>query len=123
MVAGIAIIRSLNAGASSGQILENFIVAEFEKRRKLGLIKTDQLYYYKSAGGKEIDLIFEVDNRVYAIGIKSSRKPSPRDLQILRQFADRLNRWVRRYLIYLGDEYRTIDNISRLSGAALFRGH
>ena len=97
-------------------------MAEFEKRRKLGLIKTDQLYYYKSAGGKEIDLIFEVDNTVYAIEIKSSRKPSPRDLQNLRQFADRVNRPVRRYLIYLGDEYRKKDNISLLPAAALFRG-
>ena len=116
------IILSLNAGASSGQLLENFVLAEFEKRRKLRMIKTDQFYYYKSAGGNEIDLIFEVDNTVYAIEIKSSRKPSPRDLHSLRQFTDRLNRPVRRYLIYPGEEYRTIDNIRLLPAAALFRG-
>lgn len=86
------------------------------------MIKADQFYYYKSAGGNEIDLIFEVDNTVYAIEIKSNRKPSPRDLQNLRQFTDRLNRPVRRYLIYPGDEYRTIDNIKLLPAAALFRG-
>ncbi len=116
------IILSLNAGASSGQLLENFVLAEFEKRRKLGRIKADQLYYYKSAGGNEIDLVFEVDNTVYAIEIKSNRKPSPRDLQSLRQFTDRLNRPVRRYLVYPGDEYQTIDNIRLLPAAALFRG-
>ena len=116
------IILSLNAGASSGQLFENFVLAEFEKRRKLAMIKADQFYYYKSAGGNEIDLIFEVDNTVYAIEIKSNRKPSPRDLQNLRQFTDRLNRPVRRYLIYPGDEYRTIDNIKLLPAAALFRG-
>ena len=116
------IIHSLSAGASSGQIFENFIVAEFEKRRKLGLIKADQLYYYKSAGGREIDLIFEEDNTVYAIEIKSNRNPSPRDFQSLRQFSDRLNRPVRRYLIYLGDEYQTIDKIRLLPATALFRG-
>ena len=116
------IIHSLNTGAGAGQLIENFVLAEFEKRRKLGLIKTDQFYYYKSAGGNEIDLVFEVDNTVYAVEIKSTRQPSPRDLLNLRQFSDRLNRPVRRYLIYLGDEYRTIDNIELLPIGAIFKG-
>jgi predicted AAA+ superfamily ATPase len=116
------IIHSLNTGVSDGQLIENFVLAEFEKRRKLGLIRTDQLYYYKSAGGNEIDLVFEVDNTVYAIEIKSTRRPSPRDLQNLRQFSDRLNRPIRRYLVYLGDEYRRIDNIQLLPIGAIFKG-
>ena len=41
------IIRGLNAGVGTGQLLENFVLAEFEKRRKLGMIKSDQFYYYK----------------------------------------------------------------------------
>ena len=116
------IILSLNAGVSAGQLLENFVLAEFEKRRKLGMIKSDQFYYYKSTGGNEIDLVFEADNTVYAIEIKSTRRPAPRDLRNLGQFSDRLNRPVRRYLVYLGEEYRTIDNIQLLPAAALFRG-
>jgi len=116
------IIHSLNKGAGAGQLFENFVLAEFEKRRKLGLIKANQFYYYKSTGGNEIDLVFEMDNTVYAVEIKSTRRPSPRDLQNLRQFSDRLNRPVRRYLVYLGDEYQTIDNIRLLPAATLFRG-
>ena len=120
--ADTGIILSLNAGVSAGQLLENFVLAEFEKRRKLGMIRTDQFYYYKSAGGHEIDLVFEADNSVFAIEIKSTRTPAPRDLHNLAQFSDRLNRPVRRYLIYLGEEYRTIDNVQLLPVAALFRG-
>ena len=60
------ITHSLNAGVGAGQLLENFVVAEFEKRRKLGMIKADQFYYYKSTGGNEIDLVFEADHTVYA---------------------------------------------------------
>lgn len=116
------IIHSLNAGVSAGQLLENFVLAEFEKRRKLGLIRADQFYYYKSAGGHEIDLVFEVDNTVYAVEIKSTRRPAPRDMHNLALFSDRLNRPVRRYLLYLGEEYRTIDNVQLLPVAALFRG-
>jgi predicted AAA+ superfamily ATPase len=116
------IILSLNTGASAGQLLENFVLAEFEKRRKLGMIRTDQFYYYKSAGGHEIDLVFEEDNTVYAIEIKSTRRPAPRDFHNLSQFNDRLNRPVRRYLFYMGEEYSTIENVHLLPVAALFRG-
>jgi len=116
------IIRSLNARVSAGQLLESFVLAEFEKRRRLGIIRADQFCYYKSAGGHEIDLVFEADNRIYAIEIKSTLRPSPRDVNSLAQFSDRLNRQVRRYLFYLGDEYRAIEDVQLLPVAALFRG-
>ena len=44
------IIHSLKIGISSGQILENYVLAELEKRRKIGMIKADQFYFYKSVG-------------------------------------------------------------------------
>jgi len=116
------IIRSLNARVSIGQLLESFVLAELEKRRRLGIIRADQFCYYKSTGGHEIDLVFEADNRIYAIEIKSTQRPSPRDVNSLAQFSDRLNRPVRRYLFYLGDEYRTIENVQLLPVSALFRG-
>jgi hypothetical protein len=120
--ADIGIIHSLNARIGTGQLFENFVLAEFEKRRKLGIIKTDQFYYYKSAGGNEIDLVFEVDDTVHAIEIKSTQRPAPRDLHNLKKFRDSLNRPVRRYLIYMGEEYRTIEDIQLLPAAALSRG-
>jgi predicted AAA+ superfamily ATPase len=116
------IIHSLNAGVGAGQLFENFVLAEFEKRRKLGMINADQFYYYKSAGGNEVDLVFEADNTVYAIEIKSTQRPAPRDLHNLKKFSDRLNRPVRRYLIYMGEKYRTTEDIQLLPAAALFRG-
>jgi uncharacterized protein len=116
------IIFSLSPGVGTGQLLENFVLAEFEKRRKLGLIRTEQFYYYQSAGGQEIDLVFEADHTVYAIEIKSTRRPASRDLNNLAQFRDRLNRPVRRYLVYLGEEYHMIDRVQLLPIAAFFRG-
>lgn len=116
------IICSLNASVGTGQLIENFVLAEFEKRRKLGLIPSDQLFYYKSAGGNEIDLVFEADNTVYAVEIKSTRKPSPRDVSSLKKFGDSMNRPVRCFLFYRGDEYRMIDNIQLLPIGAIFRG-
>ena len=92
------IIRSLNAGVSEGQLIENFVLAELEKRRKLGFIRADQFYYYKSAAGREIDLVFEMDDAIYAIKIKATKRPGPKALRNLRQFGDRANRPVRRFL-------------------------
>ena len=116
------IIHSLNAGVSEGQLLENFVLSELEKRRKLGFIRADQFYYYKSAAGHEVDLVFEMDDTIYAVEIKSSRRPGPRDLRNLRHFGDRQNRPVKRFLFYLGEEYKTVDDINLIPIGALFRG-
>ncbi len=116
------IIHSLNVGVSEGQLIENFVLSELEKRRKLGLIQADQFYYYKSAAGQEVDLVFELDDTIYAIEIKSTKRPGPKDLRNLRQFGDRLNRPIKRFFFYLGEEYKTVNNISLLPIGALFRG-
>ena len=116
------IIHSLNAGVSEGQLIENFVIAELEKRRKLDMIPADQFYYYKSVAGREIDLIFEVDNTVYAVEIKATKKPGPRDFQNLKQFEDRLKRPIKRILFYPGEEYSTVDGIRLIPIGALHRG-
>jgi predicted AAA+ superfamily ATPase len=116
------VIHAFNASVSEGQLVENFVLAELEKRRKLGFIKTDQLYYYKSVAGKEIDLIFEQEGSIYAVEIKATKHPGPKDFRNLRQYSDRLNRPVRRYLFYLGESYDVVDNIRLIPIGALFRG-
>ncbi|MBW2338011.1 MAG: ATP-binding protein [Deltaproteobacteria bacterium] len=116
------IIHSLNAGVSDGQLIENFVISELEKRRKLDMIPADQFYYYKSVAGREIDLIFEVDNTVYAVEIKATKKPGPRDFQNLKQFEDRLKRPIKRILFYPGEEYSTVDGIRLIPIGALHRG-
>ena len=116
------IIHSLNAGVSDGQLIENFVISELEKRRKLGMIPADQFYYYKSVAGREIDLVFEVDDTVYAVEIKATKRPGPRDFQNLKQFEDRLKRPIKRILFYPGEEYSTVDGIRLIPIGALHRG-
>jgi len=116
------IINSLNANVNEGQLIENFVISELEKRRKLGFIKADQFYYYKSAAGSEIDLVFEMDDTIYAVEIKGTKRPGPKDFRNLRQFEDRLNRPVKCFLFYSGEEYGTVDDIRLLPIGALFQG-
>lgn len=116
------ILNSFNNNVNEGQLIENFVIAELEKRRKLGFIKADQFYYYKSSAGREIDLIFEIDNTIYAIEIKGTKQPGPKDISSLKKFKDSRNRKVNRILFYMGEEYKTVDNVKLVPIAALYRG-
>ena len=115
------ILTSLNIPLSEGQLLENFVISEFEKRRKLGSIKCDRLYYYKSAAGREINLVYEHEGHIYAIEIKNSRQPSTRDIRNLLEFSDSMKKNVRMYLFYKGDEYLKLKDVNVIPVAGLFR--
>jgi len=116
------IIESMNVKLNQGQIIENFVLAEIEKRRKLGFIDTDQLFYYKSAGGREIDCIFESNNTIYAIEIKSTATVEKKDLNNLISFKNNSNKSTKAYLFYLGKKYDTVMGVNIVPIAAFFRG-
>ena len=116
------ILTSLNIPLNEGQLLENFVISEIEKRRKLGFIKCDRLYYYKSVAGREIDLVFESDDDIYVIEIKNTRRPSSRDVSNLYEFSKGIKKKVKMYLFYPGDEYITINDVKIIPVTGLFRG-
>ena len=116
------IIHSLNADISEGQRLENFVLSELEKRRKLGLIPVDQFFYCKTAAGKEIDLVFEMDDTIYAIEIKATKRPGTKDIKNLTKFKVRSDQPVNRILFYLGEAYSTMGDIKLIPVGAIFRG-
>jgi predicted AAA+ superfamily ATPase len=116
------VIRSLGIAVTRGQLLENFVVAELEKRRKLGLIECDQLYYYKSAAGREIDVVFECGQVVHAIEIKATANPGPKDLRGLREFRNRMPRDVECSLFYTGTRREEVDGINLIPVAFLLGG-
>ncbi len=117
-----SILSSLNVDVAFGQRIENFVISELEKRRKLGFLPVDTFYFYKSAAGQEIDLIFEMESCLYACEIKATERPGPKDFRNLRNFKDRLKRPLKRFLFYLGDEYKQKDDITLIPIATLFRG-
>jgi predicted AAA+ superfamily ATPase len=118
-----SLLTALNSQVTRGQAVENFVISELEKRRKLGFIKTEQFFYYKSTSGAEIDLMFEVGSDLYAIEIKASRNISNKDLRNLRQYkASSNHKSLRCFLIYLGTEYKNVEDIQCLPIYALFRG-
>ncbi|MCC6220363.1 MAG: ATP-binding protein [Deltaproteobacteria bacterium] len=118
-----SMIHALGVECSQGQILENFVISELEKRRKLGFIKSEQFYYYQSIGGSEVDLVFQEKKNIFAIEIKATKNPQSKDMRNLKDFIkDSDKGHIKGFLFYLGTDYLEIDGISVLPVASLFRG-
>jgi predicted AAA+ superfamily ATPase len=114
------IIQAFSAKVSQGQLLENFVISELEKRRKLGFINADHFYYYKTPAGKEIDLVFAAGGIVYAVEIKAAKAPSVKDISSVRDFVQSSEQPARGFIFYLGENYDEIDGIKLVPVTALF---
>lgn len=65
--------RDLDIRQDKGGVLENFIVSEMEKHRRVQNSKVN-MYFYREYGGKEIDLVVEDYKKNYTtIEIKSTK--------------------------------------------------
>ncbi len=116
------IISGLGLQLSQGQILENFVISELEKRRKLGLFRADGLFYYKSQTGREVDIVFESGGVVHAIEIKATRRPTPHDATALRAFMTGLQTPSRGFVFHMGDDVFDDAGVRFLPVASIFRG-
>jgi hypothetical protein len=117
-----AVLGSLSVRPGEGQVIENFVISEIEKRRKLGFIAAERLHYYKSAAGREIDVMFEERGVLHAVEIKATAHPSGRDIRSLREFAESVNREVKSFLFYTGTERAEIGGVTLVPITALYRG-
>lgn len=116
------IITAMGAQCSRGQVIEHFVISEIEKRRKLGFYSCDQLYFYKSSSGFEIDLIIPEKNRITAIEIKSLQNPTQKDVRNLKEFIAVEPKNRRGLLFYIGTEYKDLDGIKCIPIASIYRG-
>lgn len=117
------ILTSLNAGHSKGQMVENFVISEIEKRRKLGFYDIEQMYFYQTNGGREIDLIMKFPDHIKAIEIKATDNPSKKDLKNLKEYIRTSKEKVFGYLFYTGLEYRIEEEVKLIPIASIYRGH
>lgn len=101
----VGILQALSNDFSTGQLIESFVISEIEKRRLLGFIKADSLFYFESAGGREVDLIYEEPDRVTAVEIKSTKNISGRDLRSLREFNIKSKKNLRKIIYYTGNDF------------------
>jgi len=74
--------ETLESGAMSGAILENYVVSEMMKSY-LNAGLQPNLYYYRDNDAKEIDIVLECDGEVHPMEIKKTANPAP---QLSRTF-------------------------------------
>jgi predicted AAA+ superfamily ATPase len=73
---GLHTAESILQGPSAGPLVETAVVAEWIKAfRQQG--ETPALYYWRAAGGLEVDLVIERDRRLYGLEIKATTTPLP----------------------------------------------
>jgi len=118
----MGIYEATTVPLSPGQRLEAFVVSELEKRRKLGALACDNLFYYRSAAGAEIDVIIEEPELLTAVEIKHTRRPVSRDTRRLREFrAQAAEKPRRAVLLYPGEEAGELDGVEILPVGHLWR--
>jgi uncharacterized protein len=97
--------------AATGQVLENFVIAELS--RQLGWSSTSaRPYHYRDRIGREIDLILEGrDGRIVAIEVKAGATVRAEDTKHLRYLRDALgDRFHRGVVLTTGDRSMSIGD-------------
>jgi len=67
--------ETLESGAMSGALLENYVISEIFKSYH-NAAKEPFIYYYRDRDMKEIDIIIEVNGKLHPIEIKKTATPS-----------------------------------------------
>lgn len=81
----------LENGAMAGAIFETFAVGEILKSYKNAGKDTENIYYYRDKGGREIDLLIKDGRTLYPIEIKKSAAPTrdmARNFSVLKEISD-----------------------------------
>lgn len=96
-------------GQLDGELFETLVVAEMQKWISTSFAEAD-LFYYRTRGGLEVDLLVELSRGIVGIEIKNRETTTSRDLRALRSVAEALGeRWKGGLVIYRGDALRPID--------------
>lgn len=75
--------ETLEAGAASGAFFETFVVSEIIKSW-YNAGKIPPVFYYRDKDQQEIDLLLEVDGKLYPIEIKKTGNPGKNDIATFR---------------------------------------
>ncbi len=75
--------ETLQSGAMSGAILENYVVGEIVKSYQ-NVGNEPFIYYYRDKDSKEIDVVLERDGKLYPLEIKKTAAPGSQLTRVFR---------------------------------------
>jgi predicted AAA+ superfamily ATPase len=101
--------------AQKGVLFEHAVVLEIIRRIKI-LKKNFKLYYWRTSGGAEVDLIIDTGEKLIPIEIKSSTKITLSDVRGLKIFLDDYNTKTKQgYVVFMGERREKItENITAI---------
>lgn len=108
---GIASLEQLNAGSFSGAMFENYIVSEILKK-ETHTNSHAELFYYRTSGGDEIDVIIDRKGHKELIEIKNSETFRPRMMLVMESILAISDRG---YVLYNGKNYPYSDSVNVLN--------
>jgi predicted AAA+ superfamily ATPase len=76
----------LRAHPSWGALVETWVIGEAIKARRARGLGTDNLFYWRSHDGLEVDLVVEHGRQLTPIEIKATTSPRPADLDAIDRF-------------------------------------
>jgi len=110
---GVDSLRLLRGSGSFGNIFENFAIAEILKQNSL-LPRKNNLYFWRTSNGAEVDLIIEKGNNIIPIEIKSGIRIAEASIRGLTGFMNlKIDRRIKFGIVfYRGDRvFKITDKI------------
>ncbi len=102
---GITEASHLSTHPAWGSLVETWIVTEAIKARRARGFAADNLFYWRSHDGLEVDLVVEHGQALHPIEIKATQSPRPRDLDAIEKFSALAPLRVKKgTLVHLGQE-------------------
>lgn len=110
-----------NWGETSGPMLETFVVGECYKWIKTMRPDTT-IWFYRTHGGLEIDVLLESEHGLWGIEVKASRQVSHAQARSLRRLGKQMgDRWRGGLLVYRGEQIvRLAENVWAVPVGRLF---
>ena len=84
--AGLAL--HLSGGEPGGAHLENLVVTDLLAWADGAMGRRPQVMHWRTAAGQEVDLVVEHEDRLLAVELKATTRPSPHDARHLLAFRD-----------------------------------
>lgn len=86
---------ALKDRTDAGALFENFVYMEYKK-----IIK-EQVFFYRTTGGAEIDFVFEGQNNIFAVEVKYKALKKQIDERVLENFDAKIKKQIQRIVINL----------------------
>ena len=100
---GIRSAEELNLHYAKGALFENYIISEcLKNKRNQG--QNDTLYFWRNNTGNEVDLLFDLGQRLKIVEIKSSKTINDNFFKGLNYFEKHQENYIlEKYIVYGGD--------------------